>query len=119
MRMRVDYGAEAVLLDLADRPIRDSAEVADGIIFDYDADGQVVGIEILGSSHVRQQRKGGEMPGVNSSVMTGSNTTTARMSSKSSSRAAKHTAISTYQLRFTPACWMPRQRESFSTSTLR
>jgi uncharacterized protein YuzE len=50
MRMRIDYGAEAVHLNLMDRPIKDSAEVADGIIFDYDADGHVVGIEILPSS---------------------------------------------------------------------
>jgi uncharacterized protein YuzE len=70
MRMRVDYGADAVHLDLADRPIRDSAEVADGIIFDYDDDGQVVGIEILGPSNRRQQLRGGEMPRVDSSVMT-------------------------------------------------
>jgi uncharacterized protein YuzE len=50
MRMRIDYGAEAVHLNLMDRPIKDSAEVADGIIFDYDANGHVVGIEILPSS---------------------------------------------------------------------
>jgi uncharacterized protein YuzE len=50
MRVRVDHSADAVCLDLTDRPITDSAEVADGIILDYDAEGRVVGIEILDAS---------------------------------------------------------------------
>jgi lysyl-tRNA synthetase class 2 len=70
MRMRVDYAAEAVHLDLSNRPIEDSAEVADGIIFDYDADGQVVGIEILGSAKEPRKSKASDMPHVDSSMMT-------------------------------------------------
>jgi uncharacterized protein YuzE len=66
MRMRVDYGAEAVHLNLTDRPIKDSAEIADGIIFDYDVDGNVVGIEILPSS--KKIKKDSEA-GVKSSVI--------------------------------------------------
>lgn len=50
MRMRVDHGADAVYLNLTDRPIRDSEEVADGIIVDYDAEGHIIGIEILDAS---------------------------------------------------------------------
>jgi uncharacterized protein YuzE len=50
MRMRVDHGADALYLNLTDRPIQDSEEVADGIIVDYDADGHIVGIEILEAS---------------------------------------------------------------------
>ena len=50
MRMRIDQQADAVYLTLADRAIESSAEVTDGIILDYDADGRVVGIEILDAS---------------------------------------------------------------------
>jgi uncharacterized protein YuzE len=50
MRVRVDHAADAVYLNLTDRPIKDSAEVADGIIVDYDNEGRIVGIEILDAS---------------------------------------------------------------------
>ena len=47
MRTRVDHAADAVYLNLTDRPIKDSEEVADGIVVDYDEEGRIVGIEIL------------------------------------------------------------------------
>ena len=50
MRVRVDHSADAVYLNLTDRPIKDSAEVADGIVVDYDHEGRVVGIEIIDAS---------------------------------------------------------------------
>jgi uncharacterized protein YuzE len=50
MRVRVDYAADAVYLNLTDRPIKDSAEVADGIVVDYDHEGRIVGVEILDAS---------------------------------------------------------------------
>ncbi len=50
MRVRVDQGADAVYLNLTDRPIKDSEEVADGIVVDYDAEGRIVGVEILDAS---------------------------------------------------------------------
>ena len=50
MRMRVDHAADAVHLNLTDRPIKDSEEVADGIVVDYDDEGRIVGIEILDAS---------------------------------------------------------------------
>jgi uncharacterized protein YuzE len=50
MRMRVDHAADAVYLNLTDRPIKDSEEVADGIVVDYDDEGRIVGIEILDAS---------------------------------------------------------------------
>lgn len=50
MRMRVDHSADAVYLNLTDRPIKDSEEVADGIVVDYDAEGRIVGVEILDAS---------------------------------------------------------------------
>lgn len=50
MRVRIDQTADAIYLNLTDRPIKDSAEIADGIVVDYDAEGRIVGIEILDAS---------------------------------------------------------------------
>ena len=50
MRVRVDHGADAIYLNLTDRPIKESEEVADGIVVDYDDNGRIVGIEILDAS---------------------------------------------------------------------
>ena len=50
MRVRIDQAADAVYLNLTDRPIEGSEEVADGIVVDYDAQGRIVGVEILDAS---------------------------------------------------------------------
>jgi uncharacterized protein YuzE len=50
MRVRVDQDADAIYINLTDRVIKDSAEVADGIVVDYDDQGRVVGVEILNAS---------------------------------------------------------------------
>jgi uncharacterized protein YuzE len=50
MRVRVDRSADAVYLDLTDRAIEASEEVADGIVVDFDAEGRIVGVEILDAS---------------------------------------------------------------------
>jgi uncharacterized protein YuzE len=50
MRVRIDRGADAIYLNLTDRPIEASEEVADGIVVDYDAEGRIVGVEILDAS---------------------------------------------------------------------
>ena len=50
MRVRIDRSADAVYLNLTDRPIDGSEEVADGIIVDYDSAGRIVGVEILDAS---------------------------------------------------------------------
>jgi uncharacterized protein YuzE len=47
VRLRADHTADTVTLDLTDHPFKDSAEIADGMVVDYDADGRIVGIEIL------------------------------------------------------------------------
>ncbi len=46
--MKIDYYSDGDMLyiSLFDRPSVGSAEVAPGIVFDYDADNVVVGIEI-------------------------------------------------------------------------
>jgi uncharacterized protein YuzE len=50
MRVRVDRDADAVYLNLTDRVIKNSEEIADGIVVDYDAKGRIVGVEILDAS---------------------------------------------------------------------
>lgn len=47
MRLRIDEEADALHLQLVDVPVVESEEVAPGVIVDYDAASQVVGIEVL------------------------------------------------------------------------
>jgi uncharacterized protein YuzE len=48
--VRIDQQSDALYVDLTGREIESSAEVADGIIVDYDKEGRLVGIEILDAS---------------------------------------------------------------------
>jgi uncharacterized protein YuzE len=50
MRVRVDRKAGAVCVNLTGAGIAESEEVADGIVVDYDAQGRIVGLEILDAS---------------------------------------------------------------------
>ena len=45
-----DRKADAVYLNLTDAAILESEEVADGTVVDYDAEGRIVGVEILDAS---------------------------------------------------------------------
>ena len=47
MKMRYDEKADALYLRLDDSKIVESEEVQPGIVLDYNADKQVVGIEVL------------------------------------------------------------------------
>jgi uncharacterized protein YuzE len=53
MRVRIDRNADAVYLNLTDRRIKESEEIADGIVVDYDDHGRIVGIEVLDASSAR------------------------------------------------------------------
>jgi uncharacterized protein YuzE len=48
MRIKVDKANDALYFRLDESPIVESEEVQPGIILDYNASGQAVGIEILG-----------------------------------------------------------------------
>lgn len=50
MKLHVDKQADALYLRLDDSPIVDSEEVSPGIVLDYSASNEVVGIEMLGLS---------------------------------------------------------------------
>lgn len=47
MKMHYDPNSDALYLRLDDSQIIESAEVQPGIILDYDANNQVIGVEIL------------------------------------------------------------------------
>jgi uncharacterized protein YuzE len=46
--MRINYYAEtdSLYIDLSSKPSADSREVSEGIVLDYDAEGNLVGIDI-------------------------------------------------------------------------
>lgn len=47
MKLKIDEEADAMHLQLIDVPVVESEEVAPGVILDYDAAEEVVGIEVL------------------------------------------------------------------------
>ena len=47
MKLSYDRSANALYIELNKRPYAESDEVSDGVIFDYDRRGQIIGIEIL------------------------------------------------------------------------
>lgn len=55
MKLKVDQAADALYLTIDDSPVAESQEVAPGVILDFNARGEVVGVEILGLSK-RQEK---------------------------------------------------------------
>lgn len=47
MKLTVDRDADALYLDLDEAPAAESEEISPGVILDYNAEGKVVGIEML------------------------------------------------------------------------
>lgn len=47
MKLTIHKDDDALYLRLDDTPIIESEEVSDGIVLDYNAEGKVVGIEVL------------------------------------------------------------------------
>ena len=52
MKFRYYPDTDSLYIDLADRPSADSREVAPGVVLDFDATGDIVGIDIDRASHV-------------------------------------------------------------------
>ena len=50
MEAQYDPAADAMYIRLADGTVADSDEVRDGVVLDYDANGRVLGIEVLNLS---------------------------------------------------------------------
>ena len=47
MRLKVDKASDALYFRLEEAPILESEEVQPGVILDFNAEGKVVGVEIL------------------------------------------------------------------------
>lgn len=47
MKLEFDPQADAVYLELTEAEVEKSTEIQPGIVLDYDAEGQVVGIEVF------------------------------------------------------------------------
>lgn len=50
MKLKIDEKADALYLRLDDSEIVESEEVSSGVVLDFDKDGQIIGLEILGLS---------------------------------------------------------------------
>lgn len=50
--MKLNYypDTDSLYIDLSDRPSVDSREISEGVVLDYDADGNLVGIDIDNAS---------------------------------------------------------------------
>ncbi len=53
MKLEYDSSVDAAYVKLSDSEVNESEEVRPGVVFDYDAQDRVIGIEIL---HVRKNR---------------------------------------------------------------
>lgn len=51
--MKLNYYPEtdSLYIDLSSKPSKESLEISEGIVLDYDSDGHVVGIDIDNASH--------------------------------------------------------------------
>jgi len=58
MKLKVDEKNDALYLRLNETAIVDSEEVQPGVILDYDKQGRVVGVEILG---IKKRAKGASL----------------------------------------------------------
>jgi uncharacterized protein YuzE len=50
MKARYDAETDALYVRFTDAPVSESEEVRPGVVFDYDADGRIVALEILDAS---------------------------------------------------------------------
>lgn len=50
MKVQFDPEADALYVSFSDRDVVETEEVRPGVIFDYDADGRIVALEILSVS---------------------------------------------------------------------
>ena len=60
MKLTVDRDADALYLNLDEAPAAESVEISPGVILDYNAVGQVVGIEMLHLSLLHHELTDGE-----------------------------------------------------------
>ena len=47
LRLRIDLESDALYIRFSENPVAESEEVKEGVILDFDADGHLVGLEVL------------------------------------------------------------------------
>jgi uncharacterized protein YuzE len=52
MKLQYDRETDSLYIDLSARPSVDSREVQEGVVLDFDAEGQIVGIDIQHASEI-------------------------------------------------------------------
>lgn len=57
MKLNYHPDTDSLYIDLSERPSVESREVSTGVVLDYDADGQLVGIDIDNASNKIELRK--------------------------------------------------------------
>jgi len=57
MKLAYHSDTDSLYIDLSEHPSVESREVSEGIVLDYDADGQLVGIDIDNASHKVQLQR--------------------------------------------------------------
>lgn len=57
MKLAYHADTDSLYIDLSEHPSVDSREVSEGIVLDYDAEGQLVGIDIDNASRKVQLRR--------------------------------------------------------------
>ena len=50
MKLNYDKTTDSLYIDLSSKPSSDSREISDGVVLDYDSDGNVTGIDIDNAS---------------------------------------------------------------------
>ena len=56
MKLRYDKKIDALYIEFESNPYKESQEIQEGIIFDYDKKGKIIGIEILDASKKFSQK---------------------------------------------------------------
>ncbi len=51
MKLNYYLDTDSLYIDLSSKPSKESLEVSEGIVIDYDADGHITGIDIDNASH--------------------------------------------------------------------
>ena len=57
MKLNYHPDTDSLYIDLSERPSAESREISDGIVLDYDADGNLVGIDIDNASRKVELKK--------------------------------------------------------------
>src|SRR6266705_5214227 len=95
--IEIDEQADAAYVRVAARSVERTEEIADGILLDFDADGELVGVEVLG---LQGRVRGGDRNSYLNGLVAGLKLLPARSAAEEPwSPASQHVPISARQMR--------------------